>query len=76
MDGMTEDRRGTPPLEIWGGPECTIVRIGERWRDQAIETGHRSRVADHKILDRRAWHQDGVTLPASVGEPLRPIMPE
>lgn len=28
------------PLEMWGGIECTVVRIGDTWRDQVRETGH------------------------------------
>jgi len=34
------------PPELWGGAECTIVRIGDDWRDQAEETGHRGRPDD------------------------------
>lgn len=34
------------PLELWGGAECTIVRLGDTWRDQAEETGHRARADD------------------------------
>jgi dTDP-4-dehydrorhamnose reductase len=39
------------PLELWGGLEATIVRIGDRFRDQIAETGHRDRIED---LDRIA----------------------
>ena len=39
-----------PPLELWGGVECTIARIGERWRDQIEETGHRQRPADIDLI--------------------------
>jgi dTDP-4-dehydrorhamnose reductase len=46
MDRMTEDRRGAPPLELWGGAECTIVRLNDDYRDQAEETGHRARRDD------------------------------
>jgi dTDP-4-dehydrorhamnose reductase len=35
-----------PPLQLWAGPECTIVRLGDRWRDQVLETGHRARDED------------------------------
>jgi dTDP-4-dehydrorhamnose reductase len=38
-------------LELWGGAECTIVRVGDTWRDQSIETGHRFRPED---IDRIA----------------------
>jgi dTDP-4-dehydrorhamnose reductase len=39
------------PLELWGGAECTIVRLRDEWRDQSIETGHRFRRDD---IDRIA----------------------
>ena len=44
---MASDR----PLELWGGCECTVVRIGDAFRDQSIETGHRHRLDD---IDRIA----------------------
>ena len=34
------------PLELWGGVECTLVRIGDDYRDQIVETGHSSRLSD------------------------------
>jgi len=34
------------PLEMWGGIECTVVRIGNTWRDQVRETGHQDRPDD------------------------------
>ncbi len=33
-------------LELWGGIECTTVRIGDGWRDQLVETGHWGRPSD------------------------------
>jgi dTDP-4-dehydrorhamnose reductase len=42
---------GRQALELWGGIECTIARIGDRFRDQVRETGHRDRLDD---LDRVA----------------------
>lgn len=39
------------PLELWGGLECTVARIGDDTRDQSLETGHRDRIED---LDRIA----------------------
>jgi dTDP-4-dehydrorhamnose reductase len=39
------------PLELWGGIECTVARIGDDFRDQGVETGHRDRIED---LDRIA----------------------
>jgi len=38
--------RMPPPLELWGGPECSVVRVGDDYRDQADETGHAARLAD------------------------------
>ncbi|WP_084579676.1 family 1 glycosylhydrolase [Sphingomonas azotifigens] len=35
-----------PPLELWGGAECTVNRVGDRYRDQLVETGHRDRLED------------------------------
>ena len=34
------------PLEIWGGHECTVNRIGEIWRDQTRLSGHQDRIED------------------------------
>jgi dTDP-4-dehydrorhamnose reductase len=38
------------PLQLWAGPECTISRVGDRWRDQLAETGHRFRPADIELI--------------------------
>ncbi|MEA3036726.1 MAG: dTDP-4-dehydrorhamnose reductase [Sphingomonadales bacterium] len=49
---MTNDQPAAPPpLELWGGVECTIVRLGDDYRDQSEETGHRARLSD---IDRIA----------------------
>jgi dTDP-4-dehydrorhamnose reductase len=37
--------------ELWGGVECTVNRVGDRWFDQLARSGHRERLAD---LDRFA----------------------
>jgi dTDP-4-dehydrorhamnose reductase len=34
------------PLELWGGLECTVARIGDGFRDQSRETGHAERIED------------------------------
>ena len=34
------------PLELWGGVECSVVRVGDAWRDQVRETGHQDRPGD------------------------------
>ena len=39
------------PLELWVGPECTINRVDDRWRDQSALTGFASRPDD---IDRLA----------------------
>jgi dTDP-4-dehydrorhamnose reductase len=33
-------------LELWGGTECTVVRVGDRWGDQSHLSGHHLRDAD------------------------------
>lgn len=33
-------------LELWGGIECSVVRIRETYRNQVAETGHRDRPQD------------------------------
>ncbi len=39
------------PLELWGGVECTINRVGEQYFSQLVRNGHRARLDD---LDRFA----------------------
>jgi dTDP-4-dehydrorhamnose reductase len=34
------------PLELWGGVECSVVRIGDEYRNQIIDTGHAARLQD------------------------------
>jgi dTDP-4-dehydrorhamnose reductase len=34
------------PLEMWGGLECSFVRVHDRWVDQFALTGHDDRVDD------------------------------
>jgi dTDP-4-dehydrorhamnose reductase len=34
------------PLELWGGVECTVVRIGDEYRNQLLETRHSARIDD------------------------------
>jgi dTDP-4-dehydrorhamnose reductase len=40
--------RATP--ELWGGVECTIVRVGDEYRDQSAETGHALRPGDIDLI--------------------------
>jgi len=32
--------------EIWGGIECTVNRVGDRYFDQTIRNGHQERISD------------------------------
>lgn len=41
---------GSAALELWVGPECTINRVGERWRDQSELTGFARRPDDFERL--------------------------
>jgi dTDP-4-dehydrorhamnose reductase len=38
-------------IEVWGGVECTINRVGDRWFNQVARSGHETRAGD---LDRFA----------------------
>lgn len=41
----------TSPLQLWGGVECTVNRVGDIWFDQMARNGHDRRIDD---LDRFA----------------------
>src|SRR4051812_16614947 len=47
---MTADQGHASPLELWGGAECTIVRLQDAYRDQAAETGHKGRRDDIDLM--------------------------
>jgi dTDP-4-dehydrorhamnose reductase len=47
---MIETRRNAPPLELWGGVECTIVRLRDSYRDEIAETGHLQRRDDIDLI--------------------------
>ena len=34
------------PLEMWGGIECTVNRVGDHWFDQVVRSGHDARDTD------------------------------
>jgi len=42
---------GSSSLQLWGGIECTVNRVGDRWFNQLERSGHAARAAD---LDRVA----------------------
>jgi dTDP-4-dehydrorhamnose reductase len=39
-------RSVTPPLELWGGVECTVNRVQDRYFCQLTQSGHAGRVED------------------------------
>ncbi|MGV3742366.1 MAG: SDR family oxidoreductase [Burkholderiaceae bacterium] len=41
-----ENKTEASALEVWGGLECTMARIGDTYRNQLAETGHVHRAAD------------------------------
>lgn len=46
MQGQDEASRP----ELWAGLECSVVRVGDDWRNQAVETGHADRSEDLDLL--------------------------
>jgi dTDP-4-dehydrorhamnose reductase len=43
---MSIDPRILPPLELWGGIECTVNRVGDEYFDQIEWSGHAAHVED------------------------------
>lgn len=43
---MTPGSTASSPLELWGGIECTVNRVGDRYTDQLQLTGHAGRIDD------------------------------
>jgi dTDP-4-dehydrorhamnose reductase len=37
-------------LELWGGYECTVNRVGDQWFDQTQRSGHHDRIEDLHLL--------------------------
>jgi dTDP-4-dehydrorhamnose reductase len=37
-------------LELWGGVECSVVRVGENFRNQIEATGHSHRISDLELV--------------------------
>lgn len=48
---MLNPNQVSPDLEMWGGIECTVNRVGDRYFDQLERNGHATRIED---LDRFA----------------------
>lgn len=47
---MADPTSPTPRIELWGGLECSVVRIGDSYRDQFAETGHWDRSGDFEAV--------------------------
>lgn len=43
---MKQQPESKLPIEIWGGVECTINRIGNSFYDQIRKSGHHTRISD------------------------------
>src|SRR5918997_5033171 len=42
--------RSRPPLELWGGVECTGARVGDGYLDQIRRSGHQGRLEDLDLI--------------------------
>lgn len=38
------------PMALWGGIECTVNRVGDRYQDQLLRNGHHDRPDDLNVL--------------------------
>jgi dTDP-4-dehydrorhamnose reductase len=43
---LDREHPSTALPEMWGGLECTVNRVGDRYFDQTLRTGHHERIAD------------------------------
>jgi dTDP-4-dehydrorhamnose reductase len=37
-------------LQLWGGYECTVNRVGNSWHDQTVLSGHEDRIEDLQLF--------------------------
>ncbi|HEU0066979.1 MAG TPA: hypothetical protein VFQ57_07040 [Sphingomonas sp.] len=59
---MNEEERTSRELELWGGHQCTVNRVGDHWFDQTIISGHEHRIGDLTLFgEQRAWRIRGKT---------------
>ncbi|MBY0522057.1 MAG: sugar nucleotide-binding protein [Gemmataceae bacterium] len=49
---MNASSHTRPPLELWGGVECSVTRIGDRHCDQMECTGHAQRPGDLDLFSK------------------------
>ena len=61
------------PLEVWGGVECTVARIGDLYRDQIAETGHGAGPATSRRFARWALRRSDIL---SFGRRIAPDDPD
>ncbi|MDX6693459.1 MAG: dTDP-4-dehydrorhamnose reductase [Blastocatellia bacterium] len=47
---MTEQSPHDATIELWGGVECTVNRVGEQYFDQCEMSGHDSRLGDLELF--------------------------
>ncbi len=47
---MIESLMDSEKLQLWGGIECTVSRVGDYYRDQLVESGHAERSEDINLL--------------------------
>jgi len=47
---MKQEADKKPSVEIWGGIECTINRIGDSFFDQVKKSGHYQRIEDLQLI--------------------------
>ncbi|HEX8096999.1 MAG TPA: sugar nucleotide-binding protein [Pyrinomonadaceae bacterium] len=47
---MREEPGASPPLELWGGVESTVNRVGESYFDQIEMSGHAERAGDLRLF--------------------------
>lgn len=52
---MTVPSSTRPLLELWGGVECTVNRVGDRYFEQLKRTGH-----DHRLDDLDLFAELGI----------------
>ena len=45
-----DDLAAPTQLELWGGYECTVNRVGDRWYDQTFLSGHQDRPEDLELF--------------------------
>ncbi|MDX6569852.1 MAG: dTDP-4-dehydrorhamnose reductase, partial [Gaiellales bacterium] len=43
-------RPSVQALELWGGPECTVRRVGDEYLDETLLTGHEHRLDDLELI--------------------------